>query len=149
MIGKWLPTKKWAIKKFRAKVLQSPEEVFRSCSSDYLFCEFQKFPPKTSKLKGPSDVFIVNFEHISHLVLVFLLLTLNMQLSAGNLLIIYERRECSDSRLLSNNHTLSQPLKQIYFYEILQQLFLETPDCWARYFSEKYDCSSAYLPYYA
>ena len=25
-----------------------------------------------------SDVFIVNFEHISHLVLVFLLLTLNM-----------------------------------------------------------------------
>ena len=27
-----------------------------------------------------SDVFIVNFEHISHLVLVFLLLTLNMKL---------------------------------------------------------------------
>ena len=27
---------------------------------------------------GRSDVFIVNFEHISHLVLVFLLLTLNM-----------------------------------------------------------------------
>ena len=27
--------------------------------------------------------FIVNFEHISHLVLVFLLLTLNMQLPAG------------------------------------------------------------------
>ena len=32
-----------------------------------------------------SGVFIVNFEHISHLVLVFLLLTLNMQLPAGNL----------------------------------------------------------------
>ena len=31
-----------------------------------------------------SDVFIVNFEHISHLVLVFLLLTLNMQLRAEN-----------------------------------------------------------------
>ena len=30
-----------------------------------------------------SDVFIVNFEHTSHLVLVFLLLTLNMQLPAG------------------------------------------------------------------
>ena len=29
-----------------------------------------------------SGVFIVNFEHISHLVLVFLLLTLNMQLPA-------------------------------------------------------------------
>ena len=29
-----------------------------------------------------SGVFIVNFEHISHLVLVFLLLTLNMQLAA-------------------------------------------------------------------
>ena len=30
-----------------------------------------------------SGIFIVNFEHISHLVLVFLLLTLNMQLPAG------------------------------------------------------------------
>ena len=30
-----------------------------------------------------SGVFIVNFEHISHLVLVFLLLTLNMYLPAG------------------------------------------------------------------
>ena len=30
-----------------------------------------------------SGVFIVNFEHISHLVLVFLLLTLNMQLPTG------------------------------------------------------------------
>ena len=30
-----------------------------------------------------SDIFIVNFEHISHLVLVFLLLTLNMQLLVG------------------------------------------------------------------
>ena len=33
-----------------------------------------------------TGVFIVNFEHISHLVLVFLLLTLNMQLTAGLLL---------------------------------------------------------------
>ena len=33
-----------------------------------------------------SGVFIVNFEHISHLVLVFLLLTLNMQLPAGDYL---------------------------------------------------------------
>ena len=32
----------------------------------------------------PSDVFIANFEHISYLVLVFLLLTSNMLLSAGN-----------------------------------------------------------------
>ena len=30
-----------------------------------------------------SGVFIVSFEHISHLVLLFLLLTLNMQLPAG------------------------------------------------------------------
>ena len=30
-----------------------------------------------------SGVFIVNFEHISHLVLVFLLLTLNRQMPAG------------------------------------------------------------------
>ena len=34
-------------------------------------------------VKYKSGVFIVNFEHISHLVLVFLLLTLNMQLPAG------------------------------------------------------------------
>ena len=31
----------------------------------------------------PSGVFIVNFEHISHLVLVFLLLTLNRKMPAG------------------------------------------------------------------
>ena len=31
-----------------------------------------------------SDVFIVNFEHISHLVLVFLMLTLNIQLRDEN-----------------------------------------------------------------
>ena len=30
-----------------------------------------------------SGIFIINFEHISHVVLVFLLLTLNMQLQAG------------------------------------------------------------------
>ena len=30
-----------------------------------------------------TGLLIVNFEHISHLVLVFLLLTLNMQLPAG------------------------------------------------------------------
>ena len=36
-----------------------------------------------SKLTIKTGVFIVNFEHISHLVLVFLLLTLNMQLPAG------------------------------------------------------------------
>ena len=30
-----------------------------------------------------SDVFIVNFEHISHLAVVFLLYTLNMQLPIG------------------------------------------------------------------
>ena len=33
-----------------------------------------------------SGIFIVNFEHISHLVLVFLLLILNMQLPAGMLI---------------------------------------------------------------
>ena len=36
-----------------------------------------------------SGIFIVNFEHISHLVLVFLLLTLNMQLSAGFGIYVY------------------------------------------------------------
>ena len=33
-----------------------------------------------------SGVFIVNFEHISHLVLMFLLLTLNMQLPTGEII---------------------------------------------------------------
>ena len=33
---------------------------------------------KVNSKNGASGVFIVNFEHISHLVLVFLLLTLNM-----------------------------------------------------------------------
>ena len=44
-----------------------------------------KTPERRSKLtiKTPERRFIVSFEHISHLVLVFLLLTLNMQLPAG------------------------------------------------------------------
>ena len=41
--------------------------------------------------------------------------------------------ERSDSKLQSNNHTLSRFLKQIYFLGILEKLFLETPDCCARY----------------
>ena len=42
-------------------------------------------------------VFIVNFEHISHLVLVFLLLTLNMQLPAGTSL-RQQRKKASDHK---------------------------------------------------
>ena len=46
------------------------------------------------KVRRRSGVFTVNFKHISHFVLVFLVLTLNMQLPAGielecNLLGIY------------------------------------------------------------
>ena len=37
------------------------------------------------KVNNRSGIF-VNFEHISHLVLVFLLLTLNKQMLAGNIL---------------------------------------------------------------
>ena len=40
-----------------------------------------------------SGVFIVNFEHISHLVLVFLLLILNMQLPTETFTIIWEEHE--------------------------------------------------------
>ena len=44
----------------------------------------QNFWSRPSRhLQRRSGVFIVNFEHISHLVLVFLLLILNMQLPAG------------------------------------------------------------------
>ena len=49
-------------------------------------CEIcSKLTIKTSKRHHwcRSGVFIVNFQHISQLVLVFLLLTLNMQLAAG------------------------------------------------------------------
>ena len=42
----------------------------------------QKIISQAAKLRR-SGVFIVNFDHISHLALVFLLLTLNMQLPAG------------------------------------------------------------------
>ena len=47
-----------------------------------------KLTIKTSKqCQWPhSGVFIVNFEHISHLILVFLLLTLNMELLTGIIL---------------------------------------------------------------
>ena len=37
--------------------------------------------------KANNIVFIVNFEHVSHLFLVFLLLTLNMYLPAGGTLL--------------------------------------------------------------
>ena len=40
-----------------------------------------------------SGVFIVNFEHISHAVLVFLLLTLHMYLPAG--MLIYYHKLCT------------------------------------------------------
>ena len=45
-----------------------------------------KFNNKDTRTTPRSGVFIVNFEHISHLVLVFLLLTLNMELPAGRVL---------------------------------------------------------------
>ena len=35
------------------------------------------------KVNNKDNVFTVNFEHISHLVLVFLLLNLNMEMLAG------------------------------------------------------------------
>ena len=50
------------------------------------WCEiYSKLIIKTSERRQlpRSCVFIVNFDHISHLVLMFLLLTLNMQLLAG------------------------------------------------------------------
>ena len=48
-------------------------------------CEIcPKLTVKTPEHSGCPGTFIVSFEHISHLVLVFLLLTLNMWLPAGN-----------------------------------------------------------------
>ena len=44
---------------------------------------YEIYSKLTIKIPERRQWFIVNFEHISHLVLVFLLLTLNMQLPAG------------------------------------------------------------------
>ena len=50
-------------------------------------CEIcSKLTIKTLRHWRHSGVFVVNFEHISHLALVFLLLTLNMQLPTGGIL---------------------------------------------------------------
>ena len=47
-----------------------------------------------------SGVFIVNFASISHLVLVFLLLTLNMQLPAG-------KKTCSSVSIVNFEHVIA------------------------------------------
>ena len=52
-----------------------------------------------------SDVFIVNFEHISHLVLVFLLLTLSRKMPAGKGL---TRKRDSEKRKLKQYFTLKR-----------------------------------------
>ena len=44
---------------------------------------FKVYNNDTRTTPMASSIFVVNFEYISYLVLVFLLLTLNMQLSAG------------------------------------------------------------------
>ena len=51
-----------------------------------------------------SGVFIVNFEDISHLVLVLKLLTLTIQLPTGRIVSPYNRRKETLSKFLSLNH---------------------------------------------
>ena len=41
------------VQKFREKILKRSEAVARSCSTDYLFWEFKKIPPKKSQLPRP------------------------------------------------------------------------------------------------
>ena len=48
-----------------------------------MFKSHNKDTRTTPDARRRSGVFIVNFEHISHLVLVFLLLTLNMEMPMG------------------------------------------------------------------
>ena len=43
--GKWLQTKKRTTETFREKLLTSSEAVVYSCSTDYLFLQFQKIIP--------------------------------------------------------------------------------------------------------
>ena len=51
------------------------------------------------KTHQPFFIFIVNFEHISHLVLVFLLLTLSRYVPAGNVLYYTEIQICNANQL--------------------------------------------------
>ena len=59
---------------------------------------------KVNNARRRSGAFIVNFEHFSHLVLVFLLLTLNMQLPAylilKGIVLIYARHLYYSSTVL-------------------------------------------------
>ena len=61
-----------------------------------------------------SGIFIVNFEHISHLVLVFLLLTLNIQLSAGPN-VMKEYNHCTEAKNVLFNNKLRASRNQIEF----------------------------------
>ena len=75
-----------------------------------------RIPQRRPKLC--SGVFIVNFKHISHLVLLFLLLTLNMDLSAGikTLLSAAKRHK---PLLLGKDYFLFNQLfhqKKVFFY---------------------------------
>ena len=49
-----------------------------------------------------SSVFIVSFEHISHLALVFLLLTLNKQMPAGLCDILISTPRCTEDKSIYN-----------------------------------------------
>ena len=65
------------------------------------------------------SVLIVNFEHISHLVLVYLFLTLNMQLPAGmhNIFEINKSKIFKKSAIFSKslNHPILDLFKKNYF----------------------------------
>ena len=65
-----------------AKFLRAP--FLQNTPGNYLWkCFNQIFQVCISSIFRRSSVFIVNFEHISHLLLVFLLLTLSKQTLAG------------------------------------------------------------------
>ena len=72
-------------------------------------------------IKRCSGAFIVNFEHISHLVLVFLLLTMNMKLPIGESI-------CS-AGYLEDNHSsfLIFYLFATFFFYLLLTLRTGTP----------------------
>ena len=61
-----------------------------------------------------SGIFIVNFEHISHLVLVFLLLTLNIQLSAGPN-VMKEYNHCTEAKNVLFSYKLRASRNHIEF----------------------------------
>ena len=71
-----------------------------------------------------SSVFIVNFEHISHLFLVFILLTLNKQMLAGLFLIFYNNKSCDIFLKNMSGKTLLKTIRKFTTCNYLKKILM-------------------------